>query len=142
MQKVNAQKIQQNYMLARVYYSTIQSKLDDVEKECVSGLKIINPDGTKPTDLNDIENQNNFDDACKAVQEQFDKTGLQKEINEARELLKKAKDQLFELGIYLAPFDIREKLQKSAKENFMIYDKIIDLISKTDLSTFPSKQWY
>ena len=133
MNKMN--KEQKNYAVAKAAYQSLEELLDREEKEYIKDKGILNHDGFAPEHLWTMDDEEAFNIHNEVFGKAVEKSGLQKKINEARESLKKAEDELIAFGISLAPKTEQKVLESGCKKSIRIREKMLDMAFRLDTST-------
>lgn len=128
-------KLQIAYMIAKSCVDALESNLDELEKKYISDKGIVNTDGSVPKHLWCMDNDAAFEEANKEFEALIVANGLDKELNEARDILKSAEDELIAFGLSLAPDNIRAILEEAVKKNAIIRKKVLNLAFNLDTST-------
>lgn len=128
-------KYQRNYMLAKSLLETLRLSAEETERKYIADHGIINADGSIPERIYCIDDESVFDKANEAMGKLFEESGMQKDLNEADDTLKKAENDLIAYGLSLAPKAQRDTLTKASATNYTTRQKIIDLVLKLDVST-------
>jgi hypothetical protein len=126
---------QKIYMMAKANLEVLNDAEKEIDKKYIAENNIINPDGSIPCATYAIEDDAIADKAIDDVGKILADSGLWAKILEARKDLKTAEDNLVEYGLSIAPKKERDILTKSAKTNYTIRQKIIDLVIRLDVST-------
>ena len=126
--------VQKKYAEAKSLKDAIQHTIDETEEYFVKELGIINGDGTVPSRLFMIDDEEVFDKAC----EEFEKLhgDLNDEYNATGDALKDAEDALINWGLSIAPSGVREILM-AHKTEYRVRGKLIDLAFRLDSRTVP-----
>lgn len=133
--KKTTNKYQEIYMVAKAAVETMEEMQKEIERKYIREHNIKDADGSTPKfiwcldDIDIFEKAN--EECCKIIVDM----GLEDDLNEARNTLKKAEDELINYGLSLAPAGVRKILAEDAKKNYCTKKKIIDLIIKLDTSS-------
>ena len=128
-------KLQIAYMIAKSCVDALESNLDELEKKYISDKGIVNTDGSVPKHLWCMDDDAEFEKANEEFEALIVANGLEKELNEARDRLKSAENELIAFGLSLAPDNIRKTLEKAARQNAIIREKVLNLTFNLDTST-------
>lgn len=128
-------KIQKNYMVAKVVLQTYEEMEADIEKKYIAENGIKNEDGKIPARVYCIDDEDVFDKANEETAKIIQESGLEEKINSARENLKTAEDNIIKFALPIAPAKIRETLERGARENYTTRMKLIDYTFRLDVST-------
>ena len=128
-------KLQKTYMITRLHLDALISLQDELEKKYISNKGIVNIDGSIPNHLWCMDDDAAFEEANKEFEALIVANGLDKELNEARDILKSAEDELIVFGLSLAPDNIRAILEEAVKKNAIIRKKVLNLAFNLDTST-------
>ena len=128
-------KLQIAYMIAKSCVDALKSNLDELEKKYISDKGIVNTDGSVPKHLWCMDDDAEFEKANEEFEALIVANGLEKELNEARDRLKSAENELIAFGLSLAPDNIRKTLEKAARQNAIIREKVLNLTFNLDTST-------
>ena len=128
-------KLQIAYMIAKSCVDALESNLDELEKKYISDKGIVNTDGSVPKHLWCMNDDAEFEKANEEFEALIVANGLEKELNEARDRLKSAENELIAFGLSLAPDNIRKTLEKAARQNAIIREKVLNLTFNLDTST-------
>ena len=123
------------YMITRLHLDALISHQDELEKKYISNKGIVNIDGSIPNHLWCMDNDAAFEEANEEFEALIVANGLDKELNEARDILKSAEDELIAFGLSLAPDNIRAILEEAVKKNAIIREKVLNLAFNLDTST-------
>lgn len=133
--KRTTNEIQRRYMAAKALVDTLDEQRISMEQDYIAAHGIINPDGTIPERIYCIDDESVFDAANESCSEQIQSCGLEKQYNDARDLLFSAENEMIEYGLSLAPSSVRVTLEKGARNNYTTRQKIIELVLRLDTST-------
>jgi len=122
-------------MATKALLETLEEQEKQMEQAYIAAHNIVNSDGTVPERIYCIEDDDAFDKANEESSAEIDACGLAAERNVAREALKAAEDKLIAYGLSIAPASIRNTLERGAKNNYTIRQKLIDLVLRLDTST-------
>ena len=128
-------KLQKTYMITRLHLDALISLQDELEKKYISDKGIVNTDGSVPKHLWCMNDDAEFEKANEEFEALIVANGLEKELNEARDILKSAEDELIAFGLSLAPDNIRAILEEAVKKNTIIRKKVLNLAFNLDTST-------
>ncbi len=128
-------KLQIAYMIAKSCVDALESNLDELEKKYISDKGIVNTDGSIPNHLWCMDDDAEFEKANEEFEALIVAHGLENELNEARDRLKSAENELIAFGLSLAPDNIRKTLEKAARQNAIIREKVLNLTFNLDTST-------
>jgi len=104
MGKTNIQ--QKNYMRAKALVETLEAEAERIEKAYITQHGIVNPDGSVPNRIYDIEDEVVFDSVNEETVAEIDALGLY----EAREILREAENELIKYGLSIVPAKERQIL--------------------------------
>ncbi len=135
--KRTTNKIQREYMAAKALVKTLEEREKEMEQAYIAAHGITNPDGTTPARIYCIMDEAVFDKANEESSAEIAACGLEAEYNAAEDALKAAEDRMIKYGLSLAPAGIRATLEKGAKSNYTVRQKLIDLVFRLDVSTVP-----
>ena len=128
-------KYQENYMAAKAMVETIEEMQKDIERKYIKDNDIKDADGSTPEFIWHLMDEAIFEKANEECCQIIVDMGLEDDLNEARDILKKAEDALIAYGLSLAPAGVRKTLSEEAKKNYCTRQKILDLTIKLDVST-------
>lgn len=126
--------IRREYRSAKMLIEALEERERNMEKEFILKRKIKNPDGSIPERLDDIEEDDVFDQEISKFNDVIAEYGLEKQHNEAVQRVKLAEDELIKNGLLFAPVDVREDLENRSKYNYTVRQKLIGIILKFDFS--------
>lgn len=132
--------IQRRYMAAKALVDALDEQRISMEQDYIAAHGIINPDGTIPERIYCIDDESVFDAANEGCSEQIQACGLEKQYNDARDLLVSAENEMIAYGLSLAPSSVRATLEKGARNNYATRQKIIDLVLRLDTATVEGKR--
>lgn len=127
--------IQRKYMTAKAILETLEQAEKDTEVKYIADNHIINDDGTIPSLIYCIDNEEQFDKANAEMSAIIENNGLWNKILAARDALKVAEDNLIKYGLSLAPAKQRDILTEAVKTNYTTRIKVLDLALRLDVST-------
>lgn len=133
--KKTTNRVQEAYIKAKALVGIIEFQQEEIEKKYIADHGIVNPDGSIPEKLFCMEDDAAFEKANEECSALIVAAGLEDQHNAARAALKIAEDKLIEYGLSIAPARVRAILQIRVKENACTRFKMIDLVSKLDIST-------
>jgi aspartate/methionine/tyrosine aminotransferase len=126
-------KAQNFYLLAKAHLETLEAQEEELDRQYIINSGITNPDGSTPERIYCIEDVETFDRANEALAKTLEESGLWAEILEARQLLKKAEQNLIDWGLGRVkknlPAGVFETLQRGMKQD-KVRQKLIDLTIK------------
>lgn len=122
-------RIQEYYILCKANLKLFEEEGNQRECEYLAAKGIKNADGTTPERIYCID-----DDAIFEVINAEYQSPLYERIEEARNKLRQAEENLIEYGISIAPAGIREALRNGV-HSYTIRQKLIDLVCRLDVST-------
>lgn len=128
-------KFQKAYMIAKSCVDALKSNLDELEKKYISDKGIVNTDGSIPNHLWCIDDDAEFEKANEEFEALIVAHGLENELNEARDRLKSAENELIAFGLSLAPINVRATLERAVMQNALTREKVLDLAFRLDAST-------
>lgn len=130
---------QKNYLKAKALVETLEAEARKIEQDYIREHGITNPGGKIPDAIFMIDDEKTFDIANEATASKIDATG----INEARDVLRKAEDDLIRFGLSIMPAKERQALEdRCFGENghyvhIDVRKGVLDLAVKLDVSTIP-----
>ena len=133
--KKTTNKVQETYTKAKARVEAMESRESEMERQYIADNGIVNPDGSIPELIYCMDDQAAFEKANEEFSAAVVSSGLEAEMNAARDALRAAENRLIEYGLSIAPGGVRETLQKAVKENACTRFKVIDLVFKLDVST-------
>jgi len=128
-------KVQRDYMLAKAYLDTLESEHKELERNYIKTQNIINADGTIPEAIYCIDDEETFERINYEFSVLPENTAHWEKILEAKRTLKQAEQRLIDYGLSFAPIKEREILIKAASHDYVMRQKIIDLVMRLDVST-------
>lgn len=128
-------KLQIAYMIAKSCVDALESNFDELEKKYISDKGIVNTDGSVPKHLWCIDDDAEFEKANEEFEALIVAHGLENELNEARDRLKSAENELIAFGLSLAPINVRATLERAVMQNALTREKVLDLAFRLDAST-------
>lgn len=128
-------KLQKTYMITRLHLDALISLQDELEKKYIFNKGIVNIDGSIPNHLWCMDDDAAFEEANEEFEALIVANGLDKELNEARDILKSAEDELIAFGLSLAPDNIRAILERAVQQNAITREKVLNLAFNLDTST-------
>jgi hypothetical protein len=129
---------QKNYLLAKAYLEALEGELAEEERRFITEYHIKNCDGTIPERIYMIEDNEVFDKANEKFSAWRVREGKEKEMMDARTLLKEAEKNLLEYALSLSlslPTSAKSVLESAAEKDYCVRQKIIDLALRLDTST-------
>ena len=133
--KSTTNRYQRNYMMAKAQLETLESIMNDMEREYIKAHGIVNDNGESPKAIYCIDDEATFNRVNAECGELPEFKSNFAEQLEARKTLEAAENMLVEYGLSIAPAKEREILRKSASENYTTKEKIISMVMKLDVST-------
>lgn len=128
-------KLQKTYMITRLHLDALISLQDELEKKYISDKGIVNTDGSIPNHLWCMDDDAAFEEANEEFEALIVAIGLDNELNEARDRLKSAENELIAFGLSLAPINVRATLERAVMQNALTREKVLDLAFRLDAST-------
>ena len=131
-------KQQKTYMLAKANLQILEDQEKEIEYQYITTNKITNENGSIPTQIYMIDNEELFNKANEELSGIIENNGLWNQILNAKETLKQAEESLIEYGLNIIPTCFiceRSTLQKAVKTNYTTRQKVIDLVFKLNTST-------
>lgn len=132
-------KAQRAYMTAKATLQTLEAREAEIEKAYIAAKGIRNADGTIPERVYCIDDTKTFDRASAETAAEIEGSGLWADILDAKRALSTAEDAMIAYGLSIAPSSMRATLERGVKENYMIRQKVIDLVFRLDVSTVSGK---
>lgn len=126
---------QRNYMMAKATYDSIVAVHEEEEAKYLRHLGIVNPDGTIPERIWMIDDDAVFETVQQNRAEsdrEYDEVR-----NTARDALRRAEDELIAYALSIAPAGIRETLDRGAKTQVSVREKLLELAFHLDTRTVP-----
>ena len=133
--KRTTNEIQRRYMAAKALVDTLDEQRISMEQDYIAAHGITNQDGTIPERIYCIDDESVFDAANEGCSREIESCGLEKQYNDARDLLFSAENAMIEYGLSLAPSSVRATLEKGTRNNYTTRQKIIELVLRLDVST-------
>lgn len=138
MKRNSYSKEQKTYMLAKANFDVYKDREREIEQAYIAKHSIVNPDGTVPSCVIAIENEEVFERANEETCATCERSGLYEEMEEARRILAEAENALIAYGLRILPAGLqkeRETLEKAASRSVATREKLIDLTFKLDART-------
>lgn len=123
------------YAIAKAKLETLEEAANEREMAFIMENAIENLDGTIPSHLWCMDDEDAFNVANTEFGRIMVESGLESELNTARSLLHKAEDELIAYGLSLAPDRVRQTLEASARTNWKTREKILELTFRLNLVT-------
>lgn len=133
--KRSTNKIQRDYIAAKALAEALGDQKKQMEQAYIAAHNIVNSDGIVPKRIYYIEDDEVFEQANEESSAEIDACGLTAARIAANETLKAAEDKLIDYGLSIAPVGVRATLERGAKNNHTIRQKLIDLVLRLDVST-------
>lgn len=130
---------QRAYILAKANLQALREREAEIEKAYIVANGIRNADGTIPEHVYCIDDTETFERAIAATAAEIEGSGLWANILEAEKALNAAEDAMIAYGLSIAPPSVRATLERGVKENYMIRQKVINLVFRLDVSTVSGK---
>ena len=126
--------VQKKYAKAKALKEAIQQTIDEAEEALIKELGIVNGDGSVPTRIFMIDDDETFDKVCEEFESRY--SDQNNDLNEANKALREAEDALINWGLSIAPSVVRDILMRN-KDEYRIRGKMIDLVFRLDSRTIP-----
>lgn len=130
--KVNVRKLQNSYFDAEKTWHHYERSQLAMEKEYISSEGIINPDGSIPEAINDIDDDDVFEKACDVIYGETHET-FHQAMGNAEKAFKEAGDALITMALSMIPAGeakAKESLLYAVEHNAVYRQKVIDLSLK------------
>lgn len=129
-------KAQEVYMLAKAHLETLEDQEKELERQYIIDNGIKNPDGSIPDSIYCIDDDETFNRVNEATAKIAEEIGLWAEIQEAREMLKQAEENLINWGLSIVKKDMPKSLFQTLQNGlnrYKIRKQVIDLTLKLAL---------
>ena len=133
---MNLQKL---YLIAKAHLQTLEEIHLEAEKQFIIDNKIVNSDGKVPQRFFMMDNETEMEKQCIMFEEIPENQQQWLEIIEAKRILKEAEQNLIDYALNIIPLPQKQVLENGAKTNYIIRQKIIDLVLRLDVSTLPKE---
>lgn len=126
---------QEQYAAAKASVQAVEEMISAVEQDYIMAQGIVNPDNTVPRHIYCIGDEGLFDKANQECSALVNAKGLEVDLNNAKEELRKAEDALIAYGISIAPAGLKETLARGIDADCNIRSKMIDMVFRLDTAT-------
>ena len=139
MSKVRTSRPQRMYLNAEEAVKNAKGRLEEAERRYLIQKGIVNPDGSVPERIFQIEDEETFNTICETFEDVPAHRELSNDLHEAKLLLKYAEENLlyYALKVVPLPAELRKALSELAEKNYNARMSILDLVLQLDVSTVP-----
>ena len=131
MSMAKIRECQQAFRQAEKELEKLYGEKYRIEERYIAEKGILNPDGTVPRNVLDIDDDDEFIEADAVCSEFFEKIDLMKKFDAAEQALREARDNLIANGLDMLPKEYRaekESLERAMQKSSSMREKVIDLI--------------
>ena len=131
MSMAKIRECQQAFRQAEKELEKLYGEKYRIEERYIAEKGILNPDGTVPRNVLDIDDDDEFIEADAVCSEFFEKIDLMKKFDAAEQALREARDNLIANGLDMLPKEYRaekESLARAVQKSNSMREKVIDLI--------------
>ena len=135
MSMAKIRECQQAFRQAEKELEKLYGEKYRIEERYIAEKGIVNPDGTVPRNVLDIDDDDEFIEVDAVCFEFFEKIGLMKKFDAAEQALREARDNLIANGLDMLPKEYRaekESLERAMQKSSSMREKVIDLILRLD----------
>ena len=135
MSMAKIRECQQAFRQAEKELEKLYGEKYRIEERYIAEKGILNPDGTVPRNVLDIDDDDEFIEADAVCSEFFEKVDLMKKFDAAEQALREARDNLIANGLDMLPKEYRaekESLERAMQKSSSMREKVIDLILRLD----------
>ncbi len=135
MSMAKIRECQQAFRQAEKELEKLYGEKNLIEERYIAEKGIVNPDGTVPRNVLDIDDDDEFIEADAVCSEFSEKIGLTKKFEAAEQALREARDNLIANGLDMLPKEYRaekESLERAVQKSSSMRRKVIDLVMRLD----------
>ena len=121
---------QSRYIAARAAVGVLNNRLGAVEHDIIAYHGIINPDGNIPNRLDEIVSIEAFDKVADELERRLQDNGLDSDLDDAREALRVAENELIVWLISIMPEEDRALYLSAYRTRATMRNKLLELALK------------